>query len=148
MKTVSFFKNCVFFGYSSKSHDGFLGNSVIGEWCNIGANTNNSNLKNNYKKVKVWDYSIRKIREIDQQFCGLFMGDHSKCGIGTMFNTGTIVGVSSNIFGSGFQPKFIPSFTWGKTGAIYELKKAIETATIVMLRRKVSFNSKAIKSRT
>ncbi len=100
--------NVVFFGYSNKAHDGFLGNSVIGEWCNLGADTNNSNLKNNYSSVDVFNYREAKAVETGLTFCGLFMGDHSKSGINTMFNTGTVVGVSANIFGGDFPPKFFP----------------------------------------
>ncbi|MBU0488028.1 MAG: GlmU family protein [Bacteroidetes bacterium] len=133
--------NSVLFGYSNKAHDGFLGNSVLGEWCNIGADSNNSNLKNNYEEVKVWSYSQRSFVKTGLQFCGLFMGDHSKCGINTMFNTGTVVGVSSNIFGSGFPRNFITSFAWG--GALgmteYRLDKAAETARLVMQRRNIPF---------
>lgn len=105
--------NSIFIGYSNKGHDGFLGNAVIGEWCNIGADTNSSNLKNNYGNVKVWNYAEGKQIDTGLQFCGLLMGDHSKCGINTMFNTGTVIGISSNIYGAEFPPKFIPSFSWG-----------------------------------
>ena len=105
--------NVVLFGYSNKGHDGFLGNSVIGEWCNLGADTNNSNLKNNYAEVRLWSYETEGFAKTGLQFCGLMMGDHSKCGINTMFNTGTVVGVSANIFGDGFPRNFIPSFSWG-----------------------------------
>jgi UDP-N-acetylglucosamine diphosphorylase/glucosamine-1-phosphate N-acetyltransferase len=129
--------NCVFIGYSNKAHDGFLGNSVIGEWCNIGADTNNSNLKNNYQNVKIWNYPKKKFVDTETQFCGLFMGDHSKCGINTMFNTGTVVGVHANIFGGGFPRTFIPSFSWGGHSGwkTYHFDKAMETAQIVMKRR-------------
>ncbi|MGD2035040.1 MAG: GlmU family protein [Bacteroidales bacterium] len=129
--------NSVLFGYSNKAHDGFLGNSVIGEWCNLGAGTNNSNLKNNYAKVKLWNYPAGRFVDTGHRFCGLFMGDHSKCGINTMFNTGTVVGVSANIFGSGFPRNFIPSFSWGGAGGfkVYAKEKAFETAGIVMQRR-------------
>lgn len=132
--------NSVIFGYSNKGHDGFLGNSVLGEWCNLGADTNNSNLKNNYSAVKSWSYLDKKQVNTGLQFCGLMMGDHSKCGINTMFNTGTVVGVSANIYGGGFPSKFIPSFSWGgQDGYIdYEFDKAIETAKRVMARRSVS----------
>src|SRR5690606_18909657 len=102
--------NSVIFGYSNKAHDGFLGNSVIGEWCNLGADTNNSNLNNNYAEVRLWNYNTENFPRTGLQFCGLKMGDHSKCGINTMFNTGTVVGVSANIFGSGFPRNFIPSY--------------------------------------
>ena len=133
--------NTVLFGYSNKGHDGFLGNSVIGEWCNIGADSNNSNLKNNYAEVKLWDYNLEGFSKTGLQFCGLMMGDHSKCGINTMFNTGTVVGVSANIFGSGFPRNFIPSFSWGgHTGfKTYLTKKAFEVSKIVMARRHVRF---------
>lgn len=129
--------NSVIQGYSNKGHDGFLGNSVIGEWCNIGADSNTSNLKNNYASVKLWDYSREGFADTGLQFCGLMMGDYSKCGINTMFNTGTVVGVNANIFGAGFPRNFIPSFSWGgKHGFItYKLEKAIEVNDIVMKRR-------------
>jgi len=134
--------NSVFFGYSSKSHDGFLGNSVIGEWCNLGADTNNSNLKNNYAEVKLWNYEMEKFKKTGLQFCGLVMGDHSKCGINTMFNTGTVVGVSANIFGSGFPRNFIPSFSWGGASGfqLYKLPKVFEVASKVFERRKLNFD--------
>ncbi|MEN8228508.1 MAG: GlmU family protein [Bacteroidota bacterium] len=130
-------KNSVIQGSSNKSHDGYLGNSVIGEWCNLGADTNNSNLKNNYSEVNIWNYASRGYMGTGSQFCGLIMGDHSKCGINTMFNTGTVVGVSANIFGSGFLPKFVPSFSWGGAGGFthYQLEKMLETAAEVMSRR-------------
>lgn len=129
--------NCVLLGYSNKGHDGFLGNSVIGEWCNLGADTNNSNLKNNYLPVKIWSYSQSSFKDTGLQFCGLIMGDHSKSGINTMFNTGTVVGVAANIFGSGFPRTYIPSFSWGGAAGMikHQLRKAIETADIVMQRR-------------
>lgn len=129
--------NSVIQGYSNKAHDGFIGNSVIGEWCNIGADSNNSNLKNNYKSVRVWNYASERFMDTGLQFCGLFMGDHSKCGINTMFNTGTVVGVSANIFGSGFPRTFIPSFSWGGASGFktFSLPKAIEVAEQVMSRR-------------
>ena len=129
--------NSVFFGYSNKGHDGFLGNSVIGEWCNLGADTNNSNLKNNYAEVRIWSYETENFAKTGLEFCGLMMGDHSKCGINTMFNTGTVVGVSANIFGSGFPRNFIPSFSWGgaKGFTTYLTSKAFEVAQVVMKRR-------------
>ena len=129
--------NSVFFGYSNKAHEGFLGNSVIGEWCNLGADTNNSNLKNNYAEVRLWSYETENFAKTGLQFCGLMMGDHSKCGINTMFNTGTVVGVSANIFGSGFPRNFIPSFSWGgaKGFTTYLTSKAFEVAQVVMKRR-------------
>lgn len=127
--------NSVFFGYSNKAHDGFLGNSVIGEWCNLGADTNNSNLKNNYGKVKVWNYPMKDFIDTGLQFCGLIMADHAKSSINTMFNTGTIVGVCANIFGGGFHPKFIPDFAWNEKE--FELEKAYEVAQRVMERRSI-----------
>ncbi|WP_445957586.1 GlmU family protein [Yeosuana sp.] len=133
--------NSVFFAYSNKGHDGFLGNSVLGEWCNLGADTNNSNLKNNYAEVRLWDYQTESFAKTGLQFCGLMMGDHSKCGINTMFNTGTIVGVSANIFGSGFPRNFVPSFSWGGHNGFttYLTKKAFEVAQVVMSRRHIEF---------
>lgn len=135
--------NCVIMGYSNKGHDGFLGNSVLGEWCNLGADTNNSNLKNNYAEVRLWDYETEGFAKTGLQFCGLMMGDHSKCGINTMFNTGTVVGVSANIFGSGFPRNFIPSFSWGGSAGMttYKTTKAFEVAKVVMARRKVDFTA-------
>ncbi|GAL89393.1 GlmU family protein [Jejuia pallidilutea] len=134
--------NSVIFGYSNKGHDGFLGNSVLGEWCNLGADTNNSNLKNNYAEVRLWDYQTEGFAKTGLQFCGLMMGDHSKCGINTMFNTGTVVGVSANIFGSGFPRNFIPSFSWGGNSGFttYLTKKAFEVAKVVMQRRGIEFS--------
>jgi len=135
--------NSVFFGYSNKGHDGFLGNSVIGEWCNLGAGTNNSNLKNNYAEVRLWSYETENFAKTGLQFCGLMMGDHSKCGINTMFNTGTVVGVSANIFGSGFPRNFIPSFIWGGANGFstYRTTKAFEVAVEVMKRRDFEFST-------
>ncbi len=137
-------KNAVLFAYSNKGHDGFLGDSVLGEWCNIGADSNNSNLKNNYEEVKLWSYETESFAKTGLQFCGLMMGDHSKCGINTMFNTGTVVGVSTNIFGSGFPRNFVPSFSWGGAAGFttYVTKKAFETARLVMNRRNVDFDEK------
>lgn len=133
--------NSVLLGYSNKGHDGFLGNSVLGEWCNLGADTNNSNLKNNYDEVKLWNYSMGSFEKTGLQFCGLIMGDHSKSGINTMFNTGTVVGVSANIFGSGFPRNLIPSFAWGGSSGFstYQLSKAITTAKLVYQRRNKDF---------
>lgn len=133
--------NSVLFGYSNKGHDGFLGNSVLGEWCNIGADSNNSNLKNNYEEVRLWSYETEGFAKTGLQFCGLMMGDHSKCGINTMFNTGTVVGVSANIFGAGFPRNFVPSFSWGGAAGFssYLTQKAFQTAKIVMARRNVVF---------
>ena len=134
--------NLVLMGYSNKGHDGFLGNSVLGEWCNIGADSNNSNLKNNYEEVRLWSYETEGFAQTGLQFCGLMMGDHSKCGINTMFNTGTVVGVSANIFGSGFPRNFVPSFSWGGASGFttYLTSKAFQTAKIVMARRQVEFS--------
>jgi len=139
--------NSVLFGYSNKGHDGFLGNSVLGEWCNIGADSNNSNLKNNYEEVRLWSYETEGFARTGLQFCGLMMGDHSKCGINTMFNTGTVVGVSANIFGAGFPRNFVPSFSWGGASGFttYVTKKAFETAKIVMSRRHVEFTEEDAK---
>ena len=129
--------NSVIFGYSNKGHEGFLGNSVIGEWCNLGADTNTSNLKNNYAPVKLWDYTKGGFANTGLQFCGLIMGDHSKCGINTMFNTGTVVGVGSNIFGDGYPRNFIPSFAWGGAAGFstFTLPKFEETVKAVVGRR-------------
>lgn len=137
--------NSIIFGYSNKAHDGFLGNAVLGEWCNLGADTNNSNLKNNYDIVKLWDYTTERFSSTELQFCGLIMGDHSKCGINTMFNTGTVVGVSANIFGAGFPRNFIPSFSWGgAAGTVtYKFEKAIEVAEKVMQRRNLSLDKQS-----
>jgi UDP-N-acetylglucosamine diphosphorylase/glucosamine-1-phosphate N-acetyltransferase len=134
--------NVVFFANSNKGHDGFLGNAVIGEWCNLGADTNCSNLKNNYDIVKIWDESQMKSVNTGLQFCGLLMGDHSKCGINTMFNTGTVVGVSCNIYGAGFPKVFVPSFSWGDNikMVVYTIQKAIETANRMMERRHQSLS--------
>ncbi|MFT4523997.1 MAG: UDP-N-acetylglucosamine diphosphorylase/glucosamine-1-phosphate N-acetyltransferase [Bacteroidia bacterium] len=134
--------NSVIIGYSNKGHDGFLGNSVIGEWCNLGADTNNSNLKNNYGLVDCWNYPAKAYIDTGLQFCGLIMGDHSKTGINTMLNTGTVVGVSCNIYGSDFPRKFVPSFSWGSARSMlnYKLDKALETAERVMDRRSVKLD--------
>lgn len=139
--------NVVIFGYSNKGHDGFLGNSVLGEWCNIGADSNNSNLKNNYAEVRLWNYATGRFAHTGLQFCGLIMGDHSKCGINTMFNTGTVVGVSANIFGAGFPRNFIPSFSWGgpQGQSTYKTNKAFEVVEKVMERRSVAFDEKEKK---
>lgn len=137
-------KNSVLFAHSNKGHDGFLGDSVLGEWCNIGADSNNSNLKNNYEEVRLWSYETEGFAKTGLQFCGLMMGDHSKCGINTMFNTGTVIGVSANIFGTGFPRNFVPSFSWGGAAGFttYMTKKAFETARIVMGRRGIEFDEK------
>ena len=129
--------NAIIWGYSSKGHEGSLGNAVVGEWCNIGADSNNSNLKNNYDEVKLWDYTSQRFRKTGLQFCGLIMADHSKCAINTMFNTGTIVGVSANIFGAGFPRNFIPDFSWGGPQGyeVYSIKRMFQTAEKVFARR-------------
>jgi UDP-N-acetylglucosamine diphosphorylase/glucosamine-1-phosphate N-acetyltransferase len=134
--------NSILFGYSNKGHDGFLGNSVLGEWCNLGADTNNSNLKNNYGEVKLYQYKGKAMAGTGLQFCGLMMGDHSKSGINTMFNTGTVVGVYANVFGGGFPPTFIPDFSWGTgPGAeTYKPAKAKEVAARVFERRGLVFD--------
>lgn len=134
--------NVVFFSYSNKGHDGFMGNSVVGEWCNIGADTNNSNLKNTYEEVKLWNYRTERFEKTGLTFCGLMMGDHSKCGINTMFNTGTVVGVAANIFGSGFPRNFVPSFAWGGAQGFetFILGKAYKTAEAMCARRGVNFD--------
>ena len=134
--------NAVIFGYSSKGHDGYLGNSVIGEWCNLGAGTNNSNLKNNYSEVKLWNYETERFAKTGLQFCGLIMGDHSKCAINTMFNTGTVVGVSANIYGSGFPRNFTPSFSWGGAAGYetFQMNKVSEVVTAVMKRKNLVFD--------
>ncbi len=133
--------NVVFQSYSNKGHDGFLGNAVLGEWCNLGADTNSSNLKNNYSTVKAYSYESNKLENTDITFMGLVMGDHSKCGINTMFNTASVVGVSANIYGAGFPDKLIKSFTWGGAdGTVpFDLTKAIQVAEAMMERRHVAF---------
>ena len=133
--------NSVILGYSNKGHDGFLGNSVVGEWCNIGADSNTSNLKNNYAEVKLWDYESGRFKRTGLQFCGLMMADHAKCGINTMFNTGTVVGVGANIFGSGFPRNFIPSFSWGGAAGLttFQQRKFDEVAEAVMKRRNMEY---------
>jgi UDP-N-acetylglucosamine diphosphorylase/glucosamine-1-phosphate N-acetyltransferase len=134
--------NSILLGFSNKGHDGYLGNSVIGEWCNLGADTNTSNLKNNYAPVKIWSHSAGRFVNTGQQFCGLMMGDHSKCGINTMFNTGTVVGVGANIFGAGFPRTFIPSFSWGGAAGFetFRLPKVAEVAERVMARRHLAYD--------
>jgi UDP-N-acetylglucosamine diphosphorylase/glucosamine-1-phosphate N-acetyltransferase len=135
--------NSVIFGYSNKAHDGFLGNSVIGEWCNLGADSNNSNLKNNYGEVKLWNYAKNAMTGTGLTFCGLIMADHSKCGINTMFNTGTVVGVNANIFGAGFPQNHIHSFSWGGASGFstYKLEQAFEVAKRVFERRSLVFDA-------
>src|SRR5258708_25642408 len=134
--------NSVLFGYSNKAHDGFLGNSILGEWCNLGADTNTSNLKNNYDNVKLWSYTKKTFVDTGLPNCGLIMGDHSKSGINTMFNTGTVVGVSANVFGAGYPRNFIPSYSWGGAAGFvtYQFEKAIATAQRVMARRTISLS--------
>jgi len=135
-------KEAVILGHSNKAHDGFLGNSIIGEWCNLGAGTSVSNLKNNYSHVKMWDYNTQSMRDSGLQYLGLVMGDHSKAGINSMFNTGTIVGVASNIFGAGYPPKFVPSFSWGGASGfeVHRFEDAIQTAKRVVARRNTSLS--------
>ena len=134
--------NSVIFGYSNKAHDGFLGNSVIGEWCNLGADTNTSNLKNNYGEVDIWSHALHSNIKTGLQFCGLIIADHGKTGINTMLNTGTVIGVNANVFGAGFPPKFIPSFSWGGAEGLteYSIEKAIEVAARVYQRRNLIFD--------
>ncbi len=140
--------NSVFHAYSNKAHDGFLGNSYIGEWCNLGANTNNSNLKNNYKPVSLYSYALREFYDTSETFCGTFMGDYTKAGISTMFNTGTVAGVCSNVYGGGFQDKYIPSFTWGGKAEGYQpyrFDKAVEVIQATMARRALSLEDKDLE---
>ncbi len=138
--------NAVFFAHSNKGHDGFIGNAVIGEWCNFGADTNCSNLKNNYDTVKIWSEAEHQMVSTGLQFCGVIMGDHSKCSINTMFNTGTVVGVSSNIFGADFPDKHVPSFSWGNgpDRVAYNFEKAVDTARRMMARRHLSLSEDEI----
>ncbi|GGX14894.1 GlmU family protein [Aquimarina muelleri] len=139
--------NSILFACSNKGHEGYLGNSVLGEWCNLGADTNTSNLKNNYAPVRLWSYEIEGFAKTGLQFCGLMMGDHSKCGINTMFNTGTVVGVSANIFGTGFPRNFVPSYSWGGSSGftVYLTNKAFEVAKVVMSRRNIEFTDQEKK---
>jgi UDP-N-acetylglucosamine diphosphorylase/glucosamine-1-phosphate N-acetyltransferase len=134
--------NTVIFANSAKGHEGYLGNSVVGEWCNIGADSNNSNMKNNYAEVRLWNYENEKFRKTGLQFCGLIMADHSKCAINTMFNTGTVVGVSTNLFGSGFPRNFVPDFAWGGNQGyeVYPLKRVFETASQAYKRKGADFD--------
>jgi len=136
--------NSVIFGYTSKGHEGYLGNAVLGEWCNIGADSNNSNLKNNYAKVRLWNYATEKFEQTGLQFCGLMMGDHSKTAINTMLNTGTVIGVNCNIYVPGFPRNFVPSFSWGGASGFstYKPEKAFEAAKVMMARRGVAFDEK------
>jgi UDP-N-acetylglucosamine diphosphorylase/glucosamine-1-phosphate N-acetyltransferase len=131
--------NAVFFAYSNKGHDGFVGNAVIGEWVNMGADTNNSNLKNTYDEVKLWNYDKQKFEKTGLTFCGLIMADHAKCGINTMFNTGTVVGVGANVFGAGFPRNFIPDFAWGGAQGFetFVINKFFKTAEAVYKRRNI-----------
>ena len=132
----------IFIANSNQAHDGYLGDSVVGEWCNFGADTNNSNLKNNYSEVRLWSYPEERFVKTGKQFVGLIMGDHSKCAINTMFNTGTVVGVAANVFGAGFPRNFIPDFSWGGPDSPYRTYKfveACETAALVMARRNIQF---------
>jgi UDP-N-acetylglucosamine diphosphorylase/glucosamine-1-phosphate N-acetyltransferase len=134
--------NSILFAYSNKVHEGYMGNSALGEWCNIGADSNTSNLKNNYTRVKVWDYVTGRAEDTGLQFCGLMMGDYSKCGINTMFNTGTVVGISSNIYGAGFPGNFIPSFSWGGAAGFetYRVDKSFETIEKAMMSRNLTLS--------
>lgn len=148
--------NSVLMGFSNKGHDGYLGNSVLGYWCNLGADTNTSNLKNNYSNVRIWNYQQKRFVDTGDIFCGLMMGDHSKCGINTMFNTGTVVGVAANLFGAGIPRSFVPSFSWGgATGfTTHRLSKVFEAAERMMVRRGLRLGEaekavlKAVKERT
>ncbi len=138
--------NCMIQGYSNKGHDGFLGNAVLGEWCNLGADTNNSNLKNNYQSVDIYNYLEAKYVDTELQFCGLIMGDHSKSAINTMFNTGTVIGVSANIYGADFPSKFIPSYSWGGRRPLeYRFDKAMDTAKRVMDRRNIALTEEDLE---
>jgi len=134
--------NVVFQAYSNKGHDGFLGNSLVGEWCNFGADSNTSNLKNNYSLIRSWSFEKGAEIETGLQFMGVTMGDHSKCAINTMFNTATVIGVSCNIFGGGFPKKFIPSFTWGgvEESTVFDLEKAKQAAQAMMNRRGIELS--------
>jgi UDP-N-acetylglucosamine diphosphorylase/glucosamine-1-phosphate N-acetyltransferase len=134
--------NTVFQGYSNKAHEGYIGNAVIGEWCNIGADTNASNLKNNYEEVKIWSYLTDRFEKTGLNKCGLIMGDHSKTGINTMLNTATLMGVSCNIYGDGFPRTFLPSFSWGGASGYmtYKLEKAFEAANAMMKSRNVQLS--------
>ena len=142
-KVAGELNNVVLFGYSNKAHDGFFGSSVIGEWCNIGADSNTSNLKNTYDEVRLWNYPSQTFISTGLQFCGTIMGDHVKCGINTMFNTGTVIGCGANVFGSGFQRNFIASFSWGGTSGMstYKIEKAIDVARRIHERRDLEFST-------
>ena len=132
--------NIVVQGYSNKGHDGFVGNSVIGEWCNFGADTNSSNLKNNYSEVKLWSYKHKKFVGTGLQFTGVIMGDHAKTAINTQLNTGTIIGVAANIFKTGFPPNLVDNFSWGgmRGDEKFTINKVYEVAEKMMNRRKIS----------
>lgn len=139
--------NSLFDSYSNKGHDGFLGNSIIGAWCNLGADTNASNLKNNYREVSLWNYALESFQPTGDLFCGLIMGDHSKAGINTMFNTATVCGVAANVFGAAFPPKFIPSFAWGfgDQAAEHDFEKACDTARAMMARRGLTLGTAEVE---
>lgn len=139
--------NVVFQAYSNKGHDGFLGNALIGEWCNLGADTNTSNLKNNYGMIKTYSYETQNEEQTDIQFMGVCMGDHSKCGINTMFNTATVVGVSANIYGAGFPDKLVKSFSWGGPEGMvpFKIEKAIEFSNNMMNRRGLSLTEAEVE---
>jgi len=134
--------NCILQAYSNKGHDGFIGNSIIGEWCNLGADTNSSNLKNNYGNLKIYSYKTKQLEQTDNLFCGVLMGDHSKTGINTMLNTATTIGVNANVFGAQFPPKYISSYNWGgfENSPVYNLDKAYEVAENMMKRRHLSLS--------
>jgi UDP-N-acetylglucosamine diphosphorylase/glucosamine-1-phosphate N-acetyltransferase len=135
--------NSILLGYSNKGHEGYLGNSVLGEWCNLGADTNTSNMKNNYAPVRLWSHAAKRFVDTGQTFCGLVMGDHAKAGINTMFNTGTVVGVGANIFGAGYPRNFVPSFSWGGASGFetFKLEKVGEVAERAMARRSVPYSA-------
>jgi len=135
-------ENSILLAYSNKPHHGYLGHSVIGKWCNLAAGTTVANLNNTYRNVRAWNYSQERFIDTGMQFLGLIMGDHSKTGINTMFNTGSVVGVNSNIFGSGYQRNFVPSFVWGGPTGFnsYDINKALEVASYVYKRRGLDFD--------
>ncbi len=135
--------NSVIFGYSNKAHDGYLGNAVVGEWCNIGAGVNCSNLKNDYSKIRLWNYRLHSFARTDLQFCGPIIGDHSKLGVNVMLNTATVIGVGVNIYGAGFPRVFVPSFQEGSANGGFvdvPVKKFLTVAERVMARRNVSLS--------
>lgn len=130
--------NSVIFGYSNKAHDGYLGNAVVGEWCNIGAGVNCSNLKNDYSKIRLWNYRLHSFARTDLQFCGPIIGDHSKLGVNVMLNTATVIGVGVNIYGAGFPRVFVPSFLEGSANGGFTdvpMKRFLTIAERVMARR-------------